>query len=742
MTSAGALPRRTVIQKLQDAWAKNLSARAVMICLLVGLVAAIVQIVRLPLISGFLEHEETTLSDRFFSWRNDIRRLTGREPGAVDDPVIVAIDDESARRMGVTDRRRWPERHYARLVEQLREAGAAVIAFDTILNEEIASSSSRTAPAQSSSLADELKKTSNLVLSTNVDVVELISAKSPQLYYQFHLPADQYLYAVGADSGALGNAFIQTDEDGIVRQAKVIQERFRRQSPAFHKTFALRILEKKMSSRAFIDIGADRICIRDRIFPPAFHINFEGGPGSFSTIPFWRAVEWQKHFNAGGEPENPFKDRIVIIGMAESGYSSFSGPSGFLTPVSSTDNRMSSMEIQANTVNTLLKNRALVPAESWKISVLLVVLAIILGKVLGTLQGRPWTGFSFVAAFSIFWLVGALLAFSYMNISIPVVVPILSVVLPCWAIVMTDQNLFVLGERRRHTRLFRSLTAKQVAQQIDRTQLAELGLDGRRMTITVSVCEMRDLIKQLNDLPPDRVFQVFNECLGIMVNCVCEHKGLVDRIWNYGISAFWGAPLVMPLEDQARLSTQCALAMKQRLEEWFTSQPDLDRAIVLFNAGIDTGEGLCGTINAGARDTTISQYGALGASVDAAGELSSLNSMYGTSIILSGSTAELLGERMELREIDRVNLATLKKHQPIFELLSHSGSMPAAYEEAMAIFKQARAAFEGGDVKEAEQLFATILNMVPADQPTAIMLKRCKDLLSGGEEASLSPSPH
>ncbi len=59
---------------------------------------------------------------------------------------------------------------------------------------------------------------------------------------------------------------------------------------------------------------------------------------------------------------------------------------------------------------------------------------------------------------------------------------------------------------------------------------------------------------QVDPLPPDRIFQIFNDCLGIMVNEVFEHRGVVDRIASYGVIAFWGAPLPLPGSEQARAS--------------------------------------------------------------------------------------------------------------------------------------------------------------------------------------------
>ena len=69
----------------------------------------------------------------------------------------------------------------------------------------------------------------------------------------------------------------------------------------------------------------------------------------------------------------------------------------------------------------------------------------------------------------------------------------------------------------------------------------------------------------------------------------------------------------------------------------------------------------------------------------------------------------------EVREIDRVKLLHREIHQPIFELLPWEGSLPGALEEAMALFKQGRVAFEEGRIQELKR-FMTSLRMVPHDR--------------------------
>ncbi len=151
-----------------------------------------------------------------------------------------------------------------------------------------------------------------------------------------------------------------------------------------------------------------------------------------------------------------------------------------------------------------------------------------------------------------------------------------------------------------------------------------------------------------------------------------------------------------------------------------------------LTCAINSGDAICGTIDAGSRDSSLLQYGALGPTVDLAMHLDSLNAQYGTTCIIGPATAQLLAEG-ESRELDRIAVGTGNQSQSVYELLSVNGALSGLHEEAIEIFRQGRRAFEDGRFREAEQLFVTASDMMPGDKATALMLDRCRTVLSKSE---------
>jgi len=728
--------------------------RAMAICLAFGLIVALVQLLHVPGIADFMDAEELAVQDKFFRVRD---KLLHRAHPLVDEIILVRADSDSARRLGVPPDQPLPRRAYALLLKRLEEAGAQVIAFDLPLERPSSagkSSIGSTIPdpwpnvGDDQSFAEQLSEAKNVVIASSVDLESHVRSEI------YRCPATPFLEALGTDTGSVGNALILPDRDGVVRHMPLVFEHFN-PSAFFYKSFGLRVAEKQLGARAMVD-SPDRMFLRKHLYPTNIRINFIGPTNTFRTIPLWRALEWEKHFahhglflpsndsDANHSPEqdeaaaaNPFTNKIVLVGPVDDtienqaplqkGAASQASDS-FPTPASAAGNPMSAIEIQANVISNVLHDRFLDEPDASKSALIIILLATLLGMVLGKFQSRPWLSLAIMVVFAALWIAGAYFAFLQLHILIPVVVPLAVIVFPCWALVTLDAQSFAKREKRRRTRVFRSLASKPLAQEIERKLLAELGLEGKLMTVTVLACQMRDFIGDRQDESAEAVMLRLNACLSVMMSCIGDHHGLVERIWHCGVIGIWGAPIAMSEERQAKLATECALAMRKRLFDVHDSEDPEAAASFNFTCGISTGESICGTINAAARDTSLTHYGALGPAVDLAVELESLNPSYGTTFMLAGATATLVAQTFEVREIDRVKLGR-DSAAPVYELLPWEGSLPGALEEAMALFKQGRVSFEEGRVQEAEQLFSTSLRMVPHDKPTMIMLDRCREII-------------
>lgn len=755
-------------------WSHDLVVRAMVLSVFVGVAMVIIEALRLPPLYAPLSSLQLCLEDYFFELKDQYSPSADRKLS--QEVILVCVDPDSRRRLGLDENAPWPRSVLALLVKKLTEAQADVIGFDLPLGEQSLLSNQELAKvctlpymsqlgieqSDDDYLLAQLKKSKNIVLSSSTHMVD--TGAPGGRVEKFQSPYGPFIESLGIDSGCVGNAMIPLDKDGLVRRAALVLEEFN-PSGIFYKSFALRIAEKKLGSRALADTP-EQVYLRKKVYPNEFRINYVGAPGSFKMVPLWRALEWQKHYArnglflptvgaaadaASGEDrdvvgnhdalaqDNPFRHRIVIVGFfgdpAQQGLlhvgkrdgQIYSSAESFLTPASSAAQPMAAIEVQANIVSNILHDRFLTEPKEWEQLLLIAVVTLFFGRILGKYHGRLALTSSVLICFSILWLAISFVAYCVFHTLIPVVVPLLGVAFPAWLIATIDEDLQVKRERRRQTRIFRSLAAKPLAQEIERRLLAELGLEGKRMTVTLLACQVRNFVGDIDNENPEAVMERLNKSLALMMETIGEHHGMVERIWNCGVIGLFGAPIAMPEGVQAQRAAECALDIRKRLQALHATGNGDKPGELHFTCGINTGEAICGTINALAKDSNLTQYGALGPAVDVAVDLEALNVTYGTNFIVGSVTAQLLSGKMEVREVDRIALGLEQSTQSIFELLPWEGSLPGALEEAMALFKQGRAAMDEGKLNEAEQLFMNSLRMVPQDRPTMLMLQRCRE---------------
>ncbi|HEY9730726.1 MAG TPA: CHASE2 domain-containing protein [Drouetiella sp.] len=605
--------------------------------------------------------------------------------------------------------------------------------------------------ADNNALLEELRHAKNVVLSSGLDRGPATEGAHGESLVLLRSPGAPFIEAVGEDSGSVGNNVIIADSDGMVRRGTML---FDQLGPAFYKSLALRVVEKKVGARSIVD-DHGTVYIRDRLVPAVVRINYAGPPGSYRAIPLWRALSWKEHAQHGwfetisgpaGESteaaQNPFQHKVVVIGifepfmpgMSQQRYSYGSSVSNFLTPAAPPPTSMNGVEIQANLITNVMHRTFLSEPDQWEMLLLILFVGILVGRILARCAYRPFLSLSAMALLTALWLSISFYAFASLRILIPVVVPIAAVAWPATIIVLLDQYFKIKREKAKQTKLFRSLAAKPLANEIERRLLAELGLTGKLMNVTIAACQLHDFSQELEGKAPEQVLQILNQCLGVMMATIGEHGGLVERVWNCGVIGLWGAPIAMDESAQVAAAAQCIGDMRARLKRLDSSSENSTRSPSPFGltCAINSGDAICGTIDAGSRDSSLVQYGALGPTVDLAMQLDSFNRQYGTTCIVGPGTARFLAEG-EARELDRVVVGANNQHQSVYELLSVNGALSGLHEEAIEIFRQARRAFEDGRFREAEQLFVTAADMMPGDKATTLMLDRCRSLLSKSE---------
>ncbi len=317
-----------------------------------------------------------------------------------DSIVIVAIDEPSMAE--IKQQWPWPRSLHARLIQQLHQAGAAVIGFDILFAEP-------SEPAEDQALALALRETGNGVLASALSVVN-----DPLFRHTIRVDPIHTL----RDSALVGSAFVSIDPDGAVRRARLLAPDL----PSFALQVVRRYLERP-GMETTVEPEWRRFSQKDLLREHL--IDYRGPPRTIQTVSYHQALDPQRLL-----PSGIFAGKIVLVGRALEAIPEPQRLSGdtFLTPFSwMGGNLAAGVEIQATLVDNLLNGRFATeptPFERW-----LGLLALALAASLLAIRLKPLVALAATAALAALCLTIAWAVFAAASLWLPVLSAIMTLVL-------------------------------------------------------------------------------------------------------------------------------------------------------------------------------------------------------------------------------------------------------------------------------------------------------------------------
>lgn len=215
----------------------------------------------------------------------------------------------------------------------------------------------------------------------------------------------------------------------------------------------------------------------------------------------------------------------------------------------------------------------------------------------------------------------------------------------------------------------------------------------------------------------DRIVPLLSGYLEVMSREVTSHSGTIDKFIGDAVMAFWGAPA--PNAEHAVDACRAALACQQALRESGLTD-DAGRPLRV-RVGVNSGDMLVGNIGSEVR----LNYTVIGDAVNVASRLEGANKEYGTDIIIGEETRRLAGNRVVVRELDRLTVYGRAHGMAVYELLgmAEDGAGPPRWAIQ---YESGLAAYRVRNFDDAANLFTQVLDVRAADQPARMMLERCR----------------
>ena len=282
-----------------------------------------------------------------------------------------------------------------------------------------------------------------------------------------------------------------------------------------------------------------------------------------------------------------------------------------------------------------------------------------------------------------------------------------------------------MRERIRET--FGRYVDRRIAEQLigARETLVERG---EHRDASVMFCDLVGFTGLSERIAPEKLVEFLNVYFSVATREIAATDGIIDKYIGDAVMAYWCPPFV-PQEEVALRSAEAALLCLAKMPEVtearrriFDGTAKMRGATVRI--GIATGTCLAGSV--GAQDRR--NYTVIGETVNLASRIEFANRIYGTAILVCPKTAEGIGSRFALREIDTVLLPGIAVPQSLFEIMGKPEHITPQQSALQAHYAEALSAYRKGEWPQARQGFEACLASVPGDGPSAIMLKRLDSL--------------
>ena len=278
----------------------------------------------------------------------------------------------------------------------------------------------------------------------------------------------------------------------------------------------------------------------------------------------------------------------------------------------------------------------------------------------------------------------------------------------------------ISNEKRMKSTMSRYMDAGLAEQLMDSKE--EI-LGGKSTVATVLFSDIRGFTPLTEELGAQGTVSLLNEYFTIMVDCIQQEGGMLDKFIGDAIMAAFGIPLAHG-DDEDR-AMRAAISMLTQLNAWNVERIAHGRKPVKMGIGLNTDKIVSGNIGSPKR----MDYTLIGDGVNLASRLESACKQYSAQILISENTFAKLRGTYSIREIDRVVVKGKTEPVAVYEVLDyHSDETFPNMMEVVGYFKSGVKKYRQQKWESAMDTFKECLSLNPDDRLSEIYIDRCKIL--------------
>ncbi len=646
----------------------------------------------------------------FFSLNNHLRdflfTIRGELPKS-DRIVIVDIDESSLKQFGQWP---WSRSILSELINKLSDADVGIIGLDIVFAEPDQTSPHRIA----SKIKDDISNLDNydLILAETLSSTPTVGGyvftfeennpdKAPLIPTVFLEKGLQHNNSMLQPKGIILNIDVLQekfyssgffnnipDTGGMIHRVPLIMRYDNIVYPSLVLEMA-RIYSRASKVEIYGDeVGVQKIQFSDYTIPTdhagRLIVNFRGAGRHFKYI---SAADILK----GKFDAKEIAGKFVLVGTSAVGLSDLRSISF--------DSTIPGVEVHANTLDNILEGDFLHEPLDVIVYDLLVIWSIvfILTFLFSFLNSWILLPVAIAVGFLLFHIFFYLLF--DLGIVLNLLFPLLAFVLTLIVSVSID---YIVTSRQRET--VKNIFAKKVSKAV-MEDLIKYGNDDilkvRDENVAIFFSDIRGFTQISENIgSSQKLVALLNRYMTPIVNEIADREGTVDKFIGDAIMAYWNAP--NQVENYADKAVTSALEQIKILKQ-LNVQLDKEFGVTL-NIGISIHTGLVTVGEMGSVGR--SDYTIIGDNVNLASRLEGLNKLYGTTIIISEDTKNLLNEAYIFRSLDLVRVKGKKEAVEVFEVIP-SGDGDKRSDE-LHRYQTALESYRKGKIQEAYELFGSL----------------------------------
>lgn len=690
-----------------------------------------------------LKELELKLIDSRFSERGKIEIKDSA------DVVIVEFDQESFNQLTEPyNKSPMPRSVYARLIENLNQLNVRAIGLDIIMP-----NADTQSPGSDSLLFETIKKYRNVIVAGKIDdSQDLIMQRTGFTITDTSYKKKFYNYE---------NIFFSADSSlGIVQPPPDYDYVFRRYLPFRYTgitdsrvpSFGFAIINKVLRLPGFTtpEISESFFILGDKKIPSydnnSVLVNFYGPSRTFNYIKLIDIlddqefitkdeVEYETDVNVWDEyltdPDlrKQLENKIVLVGSTMPEDRDIL-PISFAMGSKKGDNLIYGVEFHANIIQNILWNDYVTVQSAESEIILIFILTVIVFIVTSLVRKIKLRIGIFIEIINLLLIVLSVYGIYQLSIYffindkflIVIVSPALSLIL---GYIGSTAYHFIM-ERQQNV-LIKGMFSQYVSKSIVNELLADpdkLKLGGEKKNLSVLFSDIAGFTTFAEKKEPEELVSFINEFLNEMTEIILSNGGTLDKYLGDAVMAFWGAPL--EVEDHAYKACLTSLQMQDKLAELREKWSKEGEPLIRIRIGINTGDVIVGNIGGVKRF----DYTVLGDDVNLASRLEGANKEYGSNIMISESTYQLVKEKVLVRELDIIRVKGKTEPTRVYELISLKGDQKARTAiEQMHEYFQGLELYRSKSFEPAHDYFKRCADKL-GDYPSRVYLKRCEYYLN------------